>query len=249
MINKLYQKSELCFSIIWIITYVVFASIGDNISTSIGILKIITLPILLVISIGLFIFITKNKLSKKYGLCKPEIPSSKMLYYIPLLILLTVNLWYGVSFNFTLIETILYISSMICVGFIEEIIFRGLLFNAIAKDSIKMAIIISSITFGIGHIVNLINGSNAQILETLLQVIYAIVTGFTFVMIYYKTKSLLPCIFTHCIFNSLSAFSNDAILTPKNQIISSILIIIITGSYALYIVLTLKEHKIKKTNE
>lgn len=40
---------------------------------------------------------------------------------------------------------------MLCVGFLEEMIFRGLLFEAIAKENVKKAIIISSVTFGIRH--------------------------------------------------------------------------------------------------
>ena len=43
---------------------------------------------------------------------------------------------------------------MLCVGFMEEVIFRGLLFKAIAKDNAKMAIVISSVTFGLGHVLN-----------------------------------------------------------------------------------------------
>ena len=50
MIRKFYDKNELVFSIIWIIAYCVFASIGDNLSDALGISKVITLPILLVLS-------------------------------------------------------------------------------------------------------------------------------------------------------------------------------------------------------
>ena len=186
MINKLYKKYEILFSIIWIIIYVVLASIGDNISSQIGIQKIITFPILIILSIILIVFIKKNDLMKKYGLCKPKINHSKMLFYIPLIILITANLWYGVALNYSVIETVLYILSMFCVGFLEEMIFRGLLFCSMAKNDIKSAIIVSSVTFGIGHIVNLINGSGANLLSKLIQVIYAMAIGFTFVMIFYK---------------------------------------------------------------
>lgn len=241
MIKKLYEKSEIWFAVVWIIAYVVLASTGDNISADIGVLKIVTLPILIMLCLILFLFVKSNGLSEKYGLCKSEIPASKMLFYIPLLILLTANLWYGVTMNVSLLETALYILSMICVGFLEEMIFRGLLFNAMAKDGVKSAIVVSSVTFGIGHIVNLVNGSGAELLPNLLQVIYAVAIGFAFVMIYYKTKSLVPCILTHSIFNSLSAFANEAVMTPQKQIISGILIAIIAGGYALYIVLVVKE--------
>lgn len=39
---------------------------------------------------------------------------------------------------------------MLSVGFLEEVIFRGLPFEVIAKDNIKSAIVISSVTFDIG---------------------------------------------------------------------------------------------------
>ena len=245
MLKKLYEKNEIWFAVVWIIAYVVLASTGDNISVDIGILKIVTLPILIILCVILFLFVKRNGLSKKYGLCKLEIPASKMMFYIPLVILLTANLWYGVTMNVSLLETVLYILSMLCVGFLEEMIFRGFLFNALAKDGVKSAIIVSSVTFGIGHIVNLVNGSGTELLPNLLQVIYAVAIGFAFVMIYYMTKSLVPCILTHSIFNSLSAFANEAVTTPQKQIISGVLITIIAGGYALYITLLVKEKNTK----
>ncbi len=243
MIKKLYKKSEIWFAIAWIIAYVLFASIGDNLSVSIGVEKIITLPILLALSVILFFFVKKNGLVKEYGLCKPQISSKKMLFYVPLIILLTANLWYGFAVNTSPIETILYVLSMFCVGFLEEMIFRGFLFNAMAKNGVKSAIIVSSVTFGIGHIVNLINGSGAELIPNLLQVVYAMAVGFTFVMIFYKTKSLMPCIITHSVFNGLSAFSNEAAITPQREIFSGIAIAIVAIVYAVYLTLAVNEKK------
>ena len=239
--KKLYKKSELWFALAWIIAYVLLASAGDNISVDLGIGKIVTLPILIAMSAGLYFFVRKNGLTEKYGLCRPKLPAAKMLYYIPLLVLLTANLWYGVAMNLSLLETVLYILSMFCVGFLEELIFRGLLFQAMAKDGVKSAIIVSSVTFGIGHIVNLVNGSGAELLSNLLQVMYAVAIGFAFVMLYWKTKSLLPCIIVHSVFNALSAFANEAVNTPQRQIISGILLTVIAGGYALYLALAVKE--------
>ena len=245
--KKLYKKSELWFALAWIIAYVVLASIGDNISADLGIDKIVTLPILIAMSLGLYFFVRKNGLNEKYGLCRPKLPAARMLYYIPLLVLLTANLWYGVALNMSPLETVLYVLSMFCVGFLEELIFRGLLFQAMAKDGVKSAIIVSSVTFGIGHIVNLINGSGAELLPNLLQVLYAVAIGFAFVMIYWKTKSLMPCIIVHSVFNGLSAFSNEAVMTPQRQIISGILLAVIAGGYALYLALAVKEENKEET--
>ena len=241
MLKKLYEKSELWFALAWIIAYVVLASTGDNISEDIGISKLVTLPILIALSVILYFFVRKNGLNDKYGLCKSQLPAAKMLYYIPLLVLLTANLWYGVAMNTSPLETVLYVLSMFCVGFLEELIFRGLLFQAMAKDGVKSAIIVSSVTFGIGHIVNLINGSGAELLPNLLQVMYAVAIGFAFVMIYWKTESLLPCIIVHSVFNALSAFANEAAINTQREIISGILLTVIAGGYALYLALAVKE--------
>ena len=182
MLKKLYDKSELVFAIVWIVAYVIFASIGDNLSASVGISKVVTLPILTALTAVIILFLVKNKLLEKYGICKSQTPPKKMLFYLPLALLLTANLWYGVKVNYSAIETALYLLSMFCVGFVEEIIFRGFLFNAMAKNGVKSAIIVSSVTFGIGHIVNLINGSGAEVIPNLLQVVYAVAVGFTFVI-------------------------------------------------------------------
>ena len=241
MLKKLYEKNEIWFAVAWIIAYVVLASTGDNISTDLGITKIVTLPILIAMSAILYFFVRKNGMTEKYGLCKPQLPAPKMLYYIPLFVLLTANLWYGVVMNMSPLETMLYVLSMFCVGFLEELIFRGLLFQAMVKDGAKTAIIVSSVTFGIGHMVNLINGSGAELLPNLLQVMYAVAIGFAFVMIYCTTRSLLPCIIVHSVFNGLSAFANEAVNTPQRQIISGILLTVIAGGYALYLALASKE--------
>ena len=239
--KKLYAKSEIWFAVAWIIAYVVLASAGDNISADLGIEKTVTLPILIAMSAILYFFVRKNGLTEKYGLCKPRLPAAKMLFYAPLLVLLTANLWYGVAMNQSPLEMVLYVLSMFCVGFLEEMIFRGLLFQAMAKNGMRSAIIVSSVTFGIGHIVNLFNGSGAELLPNLLQVVYAIAIGFAFVMIYVKSKSLMPCILTHSIFNGLSAFANEAAMTPQREILSGILLAVIAGGYALYLALAVKE--------
>ncbi len=238
--KKLYEKSELWFALAWIIAYCVLASVGDNLSSDIGVLRAVTLPILIALSVILYLFVKKNGLGEKYGLCKPQMSASKMLYYVPLIVLLTANFWFGFKLNASPLETVLYVLSMLCVGFLEEMIFRGFLFQAMAKNGVKSAIVVSSVTFGIGHIINLMNGSGAELLPNLLQVIYAVAVGFAFVMIYYKTKSLLVCIATHGLFNATSAFGAETATTTQT-IISAALIAFIAAAYAVYTAVMVKD--------
>ena len=240
-LKKLYDKSKIWFAVAWIIAYCVLMSVGDALSEMIGIEKSVTLVIGIILSAALLLFLKKNKLFADYGICAPKTSARSMLYYAPIIVMLTANFWYGVTLNYGAIETVLYIAAMLCVGFLEEVIFRGLLFEAMRKDNVKVAIIVSSVTFGIGHIINLINGSGAELLPNLLQVLYATSAGFMFVMMYYKSKSLLVCIPAHGIFNALSVFANEANATVELRILSAVLLTLITGSYALYLALLKKE--------
>ncbi len=245
VLKKLYDKSKIWFAIAWIIAYCVLLSVGDALSAEIGIEKSVTLAIGILLSAMLLLFLKEHVLFAEYGLCAPKASAKSMLYYIPILVMLTANLWYGVTLKYGALETVLYILAMLCVGFLEEVIFRGLLFEAMRKDNVKVAIIVSSVTFGIGHIINLINGSGAELLPNLLQVVYATAAGFMFVMMYYKSKSLFVCIVAHSVFNALSVFANEANATPEMRILSAILLTVITGSYALYLALSMKG----KTND
>lgn len=240
MLRKLY-KNELWFAIVWIIAYCVLMSAADALSLLIGIEKSVTLTVGVLLLATLLSFLKKNGLFADYGFCAPKASLKSMLFYAPILVMLTANFWYGVSLNYGALETVLYILSMLCVGFLEELIFRGLLFEAMRKQNVKAAVIVSSVSFGIGHIINLINGSGAELLSNLLQVVYATAAGFMFVMMYYKSKSLVVCIAAHGVFNALSVFANESGATKEMRVITALLLTVITGSYALYLALSMKE--------
>ncbi|MGN1340271.1 MAG: lysostaphin resistance A-like protein, partial [Oscillospiraceae bacterium] len=121
-------------------------------------------------------------------------------------------------------------------GYVEEIIFRGLLFRAIEKDSRVQAVIISAVTFGAGHIVNLLTGHAS--ISTVLQMIYATAIGFAFVLCFWKSGSLLPCIITHSVVNITSKFSARGISEELNTYWNygaTVFIVLVAGGYALYL--------------
>ncbi len=229
--TKLYEKNKLTFALIWISCYVVLASLADSLSQTLGTEKLVTVPLLAAMTAVLYFWIRGQGLKGEFGLCKFQGKLSRYLWFAPLVLLLTVNLWHGVQMNYSPLETALYIASMLLVGFLEEVIFRGLLFGAMRPNGIKSAFIVSSLTFGFGHMVNLLNG--AEFLPTLLQVCYAVAIGFLFTLIFYKGKSLWPCILTHSIFNSLSAFSVEPDTTGR--IVTAAVLCMIPIAYALWV--------------
>ena len=187
-------------------------------------ISIIFLAIMLVLKRTAYYGLTKVRDFKKY------------LYFLPLLIIVSVNLWNGFNINNTATEILFHILTMLNIGFIEEIIFRGFLFKMMAKNNVKSAIIVSAITFGAGHIVNLFVG--AELIPTLIQICYAASIGYLFVIIFYKSQSLVPCIVTHSLVNSLSIFNVENTLSLY---IAPVILIIVPLGYGFYINKKIKE--------
>ena len=153
--KKYFEKYETLISILLIIIYIISNSYCMQ---NFGTTDYRTTIVNFILSLAIIIFILKNKLGEYYGLTK--FPNFKeFLYFIPLIIMMSVNLWNGININNSITEIIFYMLSMICVGFLEEIIFRGFLFKMMAKTNVKSAIIVSSVTFGIGHIICIVCGA------------------------------------------------------------------------------------------
>ena len=222
--EKLFKKHETLFTIALIVIYVV---VNSFLMQNFGYTSYQSVIANTIMSVLVIVLIISLKRVKYYGLTKAN-NSKKFLYFIPLIIISLFNLRNGIHTNNASNEIVFHILTMLNIGFLEEIIFRGFLFKMMEKNNVKTAIIVSSITFGIGHIVNLLNG--ADLLPTLLQVCYAIAIGYMLVMVFYKSKSIIPCILFHGVFNALGIFNNG-----DSQIWSSILIIILCLSYTIYI--------------
>ena len=251
--KMLYQKSELFFALAWIGLYVIVMNIAlsccggfDNLAdktTGQVIVPTICICILAILSTA---WIIRNGLSEKYGLCHFQGNWKQFLYFIPLIIMSCINLKNGLGLNAPVMVALLMMINFAVAGYVEEIIFRGFLFRAMANNNLRFAIIVSAVTFGVGHIVNFAN--TADTLGVLLQVCYAITIGFLYTVIVYKGGSLWPCIISHMFVNGSSTFSLEqgpftdlvrSVLgqasTGVVQVCSSIFIMVISGSYALWL--------------
>ena len=123
---------------------------------------------------------------------------------------------------------------MLCVGFLEELIFRGFLFKAMSRDSIKWAVVVSSVTFGLGHIINLLNGSGMGVAENLVQIFFAVLIGFLYVIIFWRGGSLWPCVISHGVLNSLSVFSASG-----ESMLRVVILCVLVVAYAVVLLKTL----------
>lgn len=227
-----FEKNETISCIFIIILYVVINSYCiQNFGYTSGYSLIFNTVISLLL---IWLIIILNR-TEYYGLKKVK-EVKRFLYFIPLIVIASVNLWNGIDVNESFGKITIHILNMINIGFIEEIIFRGFLFKMMAKDNVKTAIIVSSLTFGIGHIVNLLNG--ASLIPTFVQIVFAISLGYLFVIIFYKSKSLIPCILTHIVINATSIFSVE---NNISIFIIPTVLVIISSIYSIYINKSIKE--------
>lgn len=232
--KTLYDKSELSFALVWIGIYCAGMSVFDEASRRIGVESCSSAVFAVTISLLLFFWLKKHGLQKHFGLCLPTVPAKAFLFYIPLMIITLRNLWVGVELHYDVLGTICFVLKMLFVGFLEELIVRGFLFRALSRDGIKRAVIVSSIAFGLGHILNLINGSGMGLTENLTQIFFAILIGFLYVIIFYRGGSLWPCIISHGLFNSFSAFS-----ASDESMVQLVLLCMLVVAYALVLLSTL----------
>ena len=225
---KLYQKNELNFALLWIGLYCgvmmpIRGSFGDESPWMFG--------ALLAFSLALLAFLIRHQLLQAHGMTRWPKDQARLLYLLPLWILSTGNLWYGIRPVSSGAGQVFAVLSMALVGLVEEVIFRGFLFQAMRKQgSTRVAILVSSLTFGIGHIINLLTGQAS--LETFLQVLFAIAWGFLFTMVFYRGGSLLPCILAHSL---IDVFSRFAVERPGLDLLYIAATILVALFYGLYL--------------
>ena len=251
--KKLYEKNEVYFALVWIGLEVVVMNIALQFCGGLDDLAAKTVPQMLVpvacvavLAVASTVWIVRNGLTEKFGLCAFHGSKKTFLWFLPLILMSCVNLQNGLSLTTPLAVTLLMMANKAIAGYLEEIIFRGFLFRGMAKDNLRSAVIVSAVTFGAGHIVNLMNTANVA--GVLLQVCYAIVIGFLYTIIVYKGGSLWPCIASHMFVNGSSVFAAEQ--GPFSELValvfgqasaslvqacSAVLLIIVSGGYALWL--------------
>ena len=225
------NKTELRLTLLRIFGYVIIMSLFESIwgdrSGELGRVLIAGL-ILLVLALDMW-----RRGERFSNAVLSELPYRKLLYLLPMVAIATANLWHGAVLRFSAWDTVCYIAAMLMIGVIEELLFRGYLLRLLERRSVKTAIMVSSLTFGLGHIVNLANG--AELLPTLLQLVYALAIGFMLSVFMVRAKNIVPCCIFHGVFNALAAFSSEAGQTIGYQVTVCAVITVISLGYALYL--------------
>jgi len=96
----------------------------------------------------------------------------------------------------------LIVWTMLCTGFAEEALFRGVILRALEPLGWIKAALLSSLLFGVIHAAGLLAGADP--LYTLLQVVWATLVGFAFAAPVLVTGWIWPAVVVHFAINAIS---------------------------------------------
>ena len=166
------------------------------------------------------------------GFRKPKQGSArKLLYFIPLFVVALLHFVTGLSLSRGVGLIVAYLYFSLSVGVAEEIYFRGIICNMWLEKGLMKAMLVSSILFGLCHLLNLVTGSNLS--KTIPQICFALAYGLVFAMIFYVGKSVIVCMLLHA-FHDLCSFISGSGTKQLNIILGAVQFMILVA-YFIYL--------------
>lgn len=203
--NRLYETSKTAFSLLWICCYLGIVFVSERLSAWVGIEKSVTAPLLLGMTAFFLHWLRKNAFWHAYGICPCRIGRREAFAPVLFLLLAGVNLLGGISCSLRPWPLLFDVLSMLCVGFLEELLFRGFLTGALRRLGDFSAALFGALLFGAAHFLNIAGSDTA--FRVLLLALFAAASGFFFAAFYLRTGALWPCMLTHAALNITAAFS------------------------------------------
>lgn len=229
--KKLQENKPIGHALMWILAYIVLVNIGDNISKILGVDNVVTVIFLITLSLVLLFYLKKNNWFELYGFKKiKKSDLTKTLFYIPLIITIFLHYFRGINQELGYKGFFLAIALMICVGFIEELLFRGFLYEGILRQRGKTrAVLISGVTFAIGHIVNLLRGYTTA--DQINQIVIGVFIGVVLALLVACTNNIIPCVLYHIFFNISGTITNSNLKMETYMVVITGIICTLYSAY------------------
>lgn len=216
MKNRFSEKHPYIASVGAGILCTFMTALGMAISQILGLgtdmqLVVVTIFLILSVLVGMVIMKITKKPFADYGFRKSsENTLGKVWYYIPLILMELLPIFIGgFSAEVTFNQYFLLLAFVIAVGCNEEIYFRGLAYSFLLGKGKKVAIVVSSIIFGILHLANALSGKN--MLYLVLQVAFAFLVGLALAEVFSITKSLWLLIAWHAVHDYIANITSDSL--------------------------------------
>lgn len=233
----LLASHPLRHALLWIGLYVVVVNVGDQLSARVGVPNSVTALLLVGLSAWLVLSLRRGGWLRYHGVRPLSIDDvDGTLLYLPLVAIVGLQLTRGLRGDLDLTTVLLVVVLMACVGLLEELIFRGLLLRAIQRSStLTRAVVISGVTFGVGHVVNLARGMAPT--DQAIQVGFGVVIGIVLALLFVVTGTIMPLVVFHALLN----ISGNLVVADAGQ--ESLMLAgttVLCAGYAAYLVHVLR---------
>jgi uncharacterized protein len=186
----------------------------------------------IILTIIAMIFLSVMGWWRIVGFRPPDQPADLLYFTVPFLPAV-VSLVAGVELESVIVVTqLLAITAM--VGFAEEAIFRGLMLNALKPRGAWMAAIVSSLLFGLSHSPSVLSGKD--LVDVVVQMLYALAIGFAFAALVLKKGILWPLVVAHFLID-FTAMIGRTDFSPTVNSVLGVAITFVFGSYGLFVML------------
>lgn len=133
----LQEKYPIWHAVAWIAIYVVTVNVGDWLSEMAGEPNSVTSALLVLLSLWLVVDLRRRGWLAYYGVRKMRREDfQSVLLYLPLLLVVSLQFTKGIKADLTTTAVLLIVVLMVCVGFLEELIFRGMLLRGSSAPAI-----------------------------------------------------------------------------------------------------------------
>ncbi|MDD0857646.1 CPBP family intramembrane metalloprotease [Arthrobacter alpinus] len=209
--RTLQDTKPIWHALIWIGLYILAVNLGDNVGAMLDFPELTSL-VLVAVSAVLIVYLWGGGRLSFYGIRLVQARTLPLtLFYVPLFAIAFLQYSKGFAPNLDLHTIGFTLLLVAAVGFIEELLFRGFLLQALrTRGSLTRAIIISGVTFGIGHLVNLLRGYSLT--EQALQLVAAVLIGIALAYCVVLTGSIMPGIAFHILFNLSGTITAHSVL-------------------------------------
>jgi membrane protease YdiL (CAAX protease family) len=213
------QRRPIVFSLLLVLMFVVALSIASIVSSALKLSTVATTAIgYSLLTVAVVILLSRLHWWRKIGLGLPAQRGLLWYFVVAFLPVLLNGLSVGAITSGVGLVLFMFGTAML-VGFVEEVVFRGMMLQALLIRGPWQAAIISSLIFGCAHALNLLSGAN--VVATLLQIGAAMALGFMFAALALRTHTILPLIVAHGLINFFGflAYNSSVVTTGLSGLV------------------------------
>ncbi|MDR7330744.1 CPBP family intramembrane glutamic endopeptidase [Corynebacterium guangdongense] len=231
--SRLFARDQLRHFFLWLTFYLLLSVAAVNIGLALGwSVQASAAPPLGALAVVLALYLWRTGIGKRIGLGVPaDVPARRVWFHLPLLLLVALPLAFGFRTDLAAPVVGAVLAHALFVGFLEEVLFRGMLLQALLqKNRPVWAVMVSALTFGVGHAFSLLIGQGAE--DTALQIVNATVVGLIFTLVVMATGNLHAVIVAHVLYNAVAALARptDGVV----HVVAGAVVLVVYGGWLLY---------------